>query len=108
MKQHEFEHSILFSPSSAIDYSEHAVVSKIVMKKPNGQVTLFAFDAGEELSEHTTPFDAMVQVVDGTAEIIIAGTSSTVTAGGSIIMPGGVPHAVKANVRFKMLLTMLK
>lgn len=108
MKQHEFTPSAVFAPASSIEYSDHAVVSKIVLKKPNGQVTLFAFDAGEELSEHTTPFDALVQVADGTAEIIIAGTPYTVPAGSSIIMPGGVPHAVKANVRFKMLLTMLK
>ncbi|NUN69025.1 MAG: cupin domain-containing protein [Bacteroidetes bacterium] len=108
MTPNAFTPASVFSPAASICYSDHAVVSKIVMKKPNGQVTLFAFDAGEELSEHTTPFDAMVQVVDGTAEIVIAGTPHTVPAGSAIIMPGGVPHAVKAPVPFMMLLTMLK
>ncbi|MCK9410158.1 MAG: cupin domain-containing protein [Bacteriovoracaceae bacterium] len=94
--------------NTLIEYAAHSVVSKIILKKPNGNVTLFAFDAGEELSEHTTPFDALVQVIDGAAEILIDGKSFLVISGASIIMPGNIPHAVKANVKFKMLLTMIK
>jgi quercetin dioxygenase-like cupin family protein len=108
MKQNEFQSADIFALGSSIAYAAHAVVSKIVMKKPNGNITLFAFDAGEELTEHTTPFDAMVQVLDGAAEILINGKPFVVPAGSSIIMPGNIPHAVKANERFTMLLTMIK
>ena len=71
-------------------------------------MTFFAFDAGQGLSEHTAPFDAMVQVVDGEAEITIAGTAHTVRAGEMIVMPAGAPHALRAVTRFKMLLTMIR
>jgi quercetin dioxygenase-like cupin family protein len=108
MKQHEFPHAETISLSASVDYAPNAVVSKMVLKKPNGHITLFAFDAGEELSEHTSPFDALVQVIDGAAEILIFGQSFMVRSGESIILPGNVPHAVKANERFKMLLTMVK
>nr|AOR51193.1 cupin [uncultured bacterium pAM1] len=108
MKNHEFQSAEVISINASIEYASNAVVSKMVLKKPNGHVTLFAFDSGEELSEHTSPFDALVQVIDGTAEILIFGQSFTVTTGESIILPGNVPHAVKANERFKMLLTMVK
>lgn len=91
-----------------VAYAEGAVVSRVIMKQNGGQLTLFAFDAGQELSEHTTPYDALVQVLDGTAEIIIAGASHHVAAGSSIMMPGGVAHAVKAPTAFTMLLTMVK
>jgi quercetin dioxygenase-like cupin family protein len=108
MKQNEFQSAEVMTLQTSIDYANNAVVSKMVLKKPNGHVTLFAFDAGEELSEHTSPYDALVQVVDGTAEILIFGQSFIVNTGESIILPGNVPHAVKANERFKMLLTMVK
>lgn len=91
-----------------VDYQSGAVVSKTLLKQPAGSVTLFAFDAGQELSEHTVPHDALVQVLDGSAEITIAGTRHTVNAGDAIVMPGGRPHAVRAAQRFKMLLTMLR
>jgi quercetin dioxygenase-like cupin family protein len=108
MEQNEFTASEVFSMRSSISYANNAVVSKIVLKKPNGNITLFAFDAGEELTEHTTPYDALVQVLDGSAEIIINGTPHSIPSGSSIIMPGNVPHAVKAHEQFIMLLTMIK
>lgn len=91
-----------------IEYQEGAVVSREIIRKETGTVTIFAFDKGEGLSEHTAPFDAMVQVVDGKAEIIIAGKSNILGAGEMIIMPAGVPHALNALERFKMVLTMIK
>ena len=91
-----------------IAYQEGSVVSKTLLQKPTGTVTLFAFDAGQKLSEHTAPFDAMVQVVDGEAELVIGGTPLVVTAGCMAVMPANVPHAVNAVKRFKMLLTMIR
>ncbi len=90
------------------DYQEGAVVSKEVLKKDTGTVTVFAFDRGQGLSEHTAPFDALVCILDGTAEIIISGKSSTVKEGEMIIMPAHEPHALKANERFKMMLVMIR
>jgi quercetin dioxygenase-like cupin family protein len=92
----------------SIDYQADSVVSKTLVKKAAGTVTLFAFAEEQGLSEHTTPYDALVQVLDGEAEIVIGGTAHNVGAGESILMPADVPHALKANVRFKMLLTMIK
>jgi len=89
-------------------YQENAVVSSQVLRAENGNVTLFAFDKGQELSEHSTPFDALVQVLDGLAEIIISGKSFAVNAGESIILPADEPHAVVATEQFKMLLTMIR
>lgn len=89
-------------------YQDGAVVSRTVVKQQTGTVTAFAFDAGQELSEHTAPFDALVQVLDGEAEIIIAGERHRLGRGDMIIMPAGKPHAVKAIARFKMLLTMIR
>jgi quercetin dioxygenase-like cupin family protein len=97
-----------FSTAECIDYATGAVVSKTIIKKNTGNVTLFAFDKGEGLSEHTTPFDAMVQVLDGVVEIIIGGAPFVLNAGESIIMPATIPHALKAVERFKMMLTMIK
>ena len=90
------------------EYQQGAVVSKEILKKETGTVTLFAFDQGQGLSEHTAPFDAMVCVIDGTAEIIISGKPSTVREGEMIIMPANKPHALKANERFKMMLVMIR
>ncbi len=83
-------------------------MSKHILKKQTGNISLFAFDQGEGLSEHTTPFDAMVLIVDGKAEIIINGESHILESDDSIIMPANVPHALKAIEKFKMVLTMLK
>lgn len=91
-----------------LDYQDNAVVSREIIRKETGTVTIFAFDKGEGLSEHTAPFDAMVQVVDGTAEIIIAGKINTVKKGEMIIMPAEIPHALNAVERFKMILTMIR
>jgi len=90
------------------DYQQGAVVSKEILKKDTGTVTVFAFDQGQGLSEHTAPFDALVAILDGTAEIIISGKSHTVSEGDMIIMPADEPHALKANERFKMMLVMIR
>ena len=90
------------------EYQAGAIVSRTLIKKATGTVTLFAFDAGQELSEHTAPFDALVQVLDGEAEITISGSPLRVTAGRMVIMPAEKPHAVKAVKRFKMLLVMVR
>lgn len=89
-------------------YQEGAVVSREIMKRETGTVTLFAFDRGQGLSEHTAPFDAMVSVLDGEAEIVIDGEKFTVGEGEMIIMPAHRPHALKANRRFKMMLVMIR
>ncbi len=94
--------------SSLVDYQNGSVVSKTLIKKSAGNVTLFAFDKGEGLSEHTAPFDAMVNILDGEAEIIISGEIYVVKKDEMIIMPADEPHALKANKRFKMMLTMIK
>jgi quercetin dioxygenase-like cupin family protein len=89
-------------------YQEGAVVSRTVVDKPVGTVTAFAFDAGEGLSEHTSPYDALVQVLDGEAEINLAGTVQTVSAGEILVMPANTPHSLRAVKRFKMLLVMIR
>jgi len=91
-----------------VDYQDGAVVSRTLLKKEKGTVTVFAFDRDQALSEHTVPHDALVQVVDGEAEITVGATPHVVSAGEMILMPGNVPHAVKATARFKMILTMLR
>jgi len=92
----------------AIAYQAGAIVSRKLASAPGGNVTLFAFDAGEELSEHSTPHTALLQVLDGEAEIRIDGLAHRVSAGEAIVLPPGHPHAVKATGRFRMLLAMLK
>jgi quercetin dioxygenase-like cupin family protein len=89
-------------------YQDDSIVSRQVTKADTGNVTLFAFDGGQELSEHTAPFDALVHVLDGEAEISISGRPFRVGAGEAIIMPAGEPHAVKAVSRLRMLLTMIR
>ena len=97
-----------FNIINLIEYQENSVVSREIIKKETGTVTIFAFDKGEGLSEHTAPFDAMVQIIDGTAEIVISGNKNIVQSGEMIIMPGNVPHALNAVERFKMVLTMIR
>jgi quercetin dioxygenase-like cupin family protein len=89
------------------NYQEGSVVSRQITKAEAGNVTLFSFDAGQELSEHTAPFDALVQILDGAAEVFISGQSFQLKTGQSIILPAGQPHALKAPQKFKMLLTMI-
>ena len=91
-----------------VAYQAGAVVSRIVLKRDTGNVTLFAFDAGQELSEHTSPYEALVHLVEGEATITISGTPHRVRAGEMIVLPAQQPHAVKAESRFKMLLTMIR
>lgn len=94
--------------SNSIQYEPGGIVSKIIMKNTAGNVTLFAFDKNQQLSEHTAPFDALVQIVEGKAEILINKEPFLLNAGESIIMPAGIPHALNATESFKMILTMLK
>jgi quercetin dioxygenase-like cupin family protein len=91
-----------------IEYQKGAVVSREIIRKGTGTVTIFAFDKGEGLSEHTAPFDAIVQVIDGKAEIIISGNKNILEKGDMIIMPANDPHALHAMERFKMILTMIR
>jgi len=95
-------------PAQMIEYVDNSVVSKTVLDKPAGTITLFAFDKGQRLSEHTAPYDAVVQIVDGSACLTIGGKDVNVSAGRIVIMPANVPHAVAATERFKMLLTMIR
>jgi quercetin dioxygenase-like cupin family protein len=94
--------------SDLVAYQEGSVVSKTLIDKKIGTVTLFSFGAGQGLSEHTVPYDAFVQVVDGEARVTIEGTEHTVTAGQMIIMPANKPHELKAVKAFKMLLVMIR
>jgi quercetin dioxygenase-like cupin family protein len=94
--------------TALVEYQPGAVVSRTLLKKEAGTVTAFAFDVGEGLSEHTAPFDALVMVVEGEAEVSIAGVPHRVTAGHLLRLPAGRPHAVKAVTRFKMILTMIR
>lgn len=94
--------------NQAINYQEGSVVSKEIVKKPTGTVTLFAFDKGQGLSEHVTPYDALVMITDGVAEITVSGATNEVKVGEMLIMPANSPHAVKATQQFKMILIMIK
>jgi len=93
---------------SLIEYQEGAVVSKEILRKSTGNITMFAFDKGEGLSEHTAPFDAIVQVIDGKAEITISGEKNILEKGNMIIMPANEPHSLLAIEKFKMILTMIR
>jgi quercetin dioxygenase-like cupin family protein len=93
---------------SLIEYSHDSIVSKTIVDTPAGTITLFAFDKGQKLSEHTAPYNAVVQVLDGSAKLTIGGKNVTVPAGRIIIMPANVPHSVVAKEKFKMLLTMIR
>ncbi len=91
-----------------IEYSPDSIVSKTIIDKSTGTITLFAFDKGQKLSEHTAPYDAVVQIIDGKGKLTIGCKDVTVTQGEIIIMPGNVSHAVAAEEKFKMLLTMIR
>lgn len=96
--------SEVMDAAGLVAYAEGSVVSRTLINRDTGSATVFSFDKGESLSEHTAPFDALVHVLDGEAEITVGGVPSKVKAGQMIIMPGGVPHALMAVERFKMLL----
>jgi len=91
-----------------VEYQDGAVVSRVLISKKTGTVTLFAFDTGQGLSEHTTPFDALVYLLDGEAEITISGKAYKLGAGEVVIMPANEPHALRAVKKFKMVLTMIR
>ena len=94
--------------ASLVEYSADSIVSKTILDKSAGTITLFAFDKGQKLSEHTAPYDAVVQVIDGQAALTINGKDIKVFANEIIIMPANMPHAVAADEKFKMLLTMIR
>lgn len=93
---------------NGVQYQPGSIVSRQLIKKPNGNITLFAFAKGESLTEHTSPYDAMVQMIDGSMEITIGGAPYTVKAGEILILPANIPHALRADENAKMLLTMIK
>jgi quercetin dioxygenase-like cupin family protein len=107
IKNHEFKEKSLVL-RNAVEYSKGSVVSKTIIDKKSGTVTLFAFDEGQNLSEHTTPYDALVLIVEGEGEIIINQKSYLMGTGSMILMPAHKPHAVNASEKFKMLLIMIK
>jgi len=104
----EFEKSKAFALQSAIAYSDQATVSKMILKKQTGNITLFAFDKGQSLSEHSAPFDAYVQIIEGEGIIIIDKQEHRLKEGEFIVMPANIPHAVQARDKFKMMLVMIK
>ena len=108
MEKKEFPKAEKFSFTDSVTYADDSIVSKILLRNDKGNVTLFAFDKGEMLSEHTAPFDAIVQVLDGSVEIEIDHKPHVLVTGESIIMPANIPHAVTALEKFKMLLIMIK
>ena len=91
-----------------VNYQDGSVVSRVVLKREKGNITIFAFGEGQGLSEHTSPFDALVQAIEGEAEITVAGKPIALKAGEVVLLPAEKPHAVKATTRFKMLLTMVR
>lgn len=97
-----------FALADSVAYQEGSVVSRTLVNKPAGTITLFAFDAGQGLSEHTAPYDAIVQILDGEADITISGKTLRAHRGEIVVMPAGQPHALHAPQRFKMLLTMIR
>ena len=103
-----FEKESIFNLEDAIEYTDGGIISKQITKSKGGNLTLFSFDKEQGLSEHKTPFDAIVEILDGEAEITIGGNLHNLKKGDCIIMPANSPHALKAVERFKMLLTMIK
>ena len=91
-----------------LNFQNGSVVSSVILKKPTGNITVFAFDEGEGLSEHTTPFDALIYIIEGTAEITISSKINTLSKGEMILLPANQPHALKAITKYKMMLVMLK
>lgn len=106
--EHLFQEGKTFNLKKLIDYSDRAIVSKQILKTQSGNITLFSFDQGQILSEHTAPFDVMLHVLDGEAVVCVDGIANKIKEGETILLPANVPHAVKAMEKFKMLLVMLK
>ena len=111
MTNHEDESHPLSAPKrieGLLEYQEGSVVSRTLIKKASGTVTLFAFAEGEGLSEHSTPHDALVEILEGTAEVTVGGTAHRVSSGEGLLLPATIPHALTAVTSFKMLLVMIK
>jgi quercetin dioxygenase-like cupin family protein len=104
----EMPAATLLAPVALAAYQDGAVVSRTLLKRAGGTITLFAFDEGQSLSEHTAPFDAVAHVLEGHADISISGTPLRVSAGEMVLMPANQPHALHAPTRFKMLLVMMR
>jgi quercetin dioxygenase-like cupin family protein len=104
----KFEKGKVFVASELVDYVEGGVISKELVHSNAGSVTLFSFDAGQSLSEHLAPFDALIQVVDGEMILNVEGTDHHIKAGESFVIPNGARHSVKAEKRFKMIITMIR
>lgn len=108
METKEFKKSEVINLNDCVDYAGDSIVSKTALKKETGNLTIFSFDKGQQLSEHTAPFDATIIILDGTADVIIDKERSTLKKGEMIIMPANIPHAVQAKEKFKMMLVMIK
>ena len=104
----EFEKSKIINLEQCVDYVSESIVSKTALKKDTGNISVFSFDKGQQLSEHTAPFDATVIILDGKADIIINKQKKLLQKGEMIIMPANIPHAVEATEKFKMMLIMIK
>jgi len=107
-KKGDLEPSRIYRINEMVDYAEDSIVSRTITKNDSGTVTLFAFDKGQALSEHSAPFDAIVQVLDGKVELVIGGESIIAESGETVMMPKNVPHAVNAVEKFKMQLIMIR
>ena len=108
MNTTEFEKSKIISLEQCVEYATDSIVSKTALKKDTGNISVFSFDKGQQLSEHAAPFDATVIILDGKADIIINKQRNTLHKGEMIIMPANIPHAVEATDKFKMMLIMIK
>jgi quercetin dioxygenase-like cupin family protein len=106
--KHEMPIAEVVGLAGLVSYQEGSVVSRTLVHRPTGTVTLFAFDVGQGLSEHTAPFDALAHLLEGEAEIVVSGKPLRTTAGEAVLMPANHPHSLKALSRFKMLLTMIR
>ena len=104
----KFEKGEILVLTRLVEYSDNGIISKRILENSSGNLTLFSFDKDQKLSEHSAPFDAYIQVLEGIAKITIGGKPNNLVAGDSIIMPANIPHAVFATEKFKMLLTMIK
>lgn len=104
----KLEKGIIFSANKVIDYADGGVISKELVHNNAGSVTLFSFDAGQGLSEHSAPFDALIQVIEGKMELTVEGTKHVISAGESFIIPSNAHHSVNAAERFKMIITMIR
>jgi quercetin dioxygenase-like cupin family protein len=103
-----FEKSVKFGLAASVEYSPEGIISRQIVRNDAGRVTLFSFDAGQALSEHTAAFDEIIQILEGEAKVIINGKENILLAGEAIIMPANLPHALKAVRKFKMILTTIK